>query len=424
MIVNHEHSSYFNPSIVITQQNWATTLICNSTRSRRQTPLSGSSHAVIVIEGVKESGKYFRKIVHLTGPDSTNETNTTVFRGSCCSMGMQRIGEVKISDITDKPNVFHTHKSPTWLRSAEKVRDLLHRAELEKNRPFEFPRPFSIFGNRSIFSNDLETFKITDPLIAAIANCDKKLFLKLYDRVKKCRDGAEPGITRLNENYFYPLEDEYPHYCGPGHPDGGYNIVTSVINNLWNDYVRPLTFGEKVIYEFERPPQWRSRISDNRVVEIMELFKEAQTSEERDRLIEHAPQLEKDFFTLAKERIERMLRLKKEELLDTGTILWWDGYGKRVNNLVTKIILKHSELEERVTNFKRAFNESPISSCCHLLLTIYNSTDLCILTPDSCFTWAREKLRLIDVEIEDTGMESCISPTKCYLTSVNSGCCN
>jgi hypothetical protein len=51
-----------------------------------------------------------------------------------------------------------------------------------------------------------------------------------------------------------------------------------------------------------------------------------------------------------------------------------------------------------------------------ILKLIAEHANLIPLTPDSCFTWAREKLTIIDVEIPDVGIEFLISPTKRYLT--------
>jgi hypothetical protein len=107
--------------------------------------------------------------------------------------------------------------------------------------------------------------------------------------------------------------------------------------SLWNDYVRPLTFLEEVISELERPSQWRFCISGDRVCKIMDLFKAAQTSEERERLIEEAPQLEKKFFILAKGRVENSLKSHQEWLINTSAFLGWKGYGKRVNDVVVRI---------------------------------------------------------------------------------------
>lgn len=410
------YKSYFNSNLEINREIWATTLVCNSTSSCGGKPSSsGNNHAMIIVEGVKDSGEYFRKRVHLLGPASTDEKNPVAFRGSKCCMGMQRIGRVEIEDRTHRTTEHHTHKSQTWLRSAEKVQNLMRQAELERDKPSEFPRPFSILGNKSVLTSDLETFKITDPLVAAIADCNKEIFLKLYDRVKKCRDGV--GIERLNERYFYPMNHLYRD------DDGGYNIARHATWCVWDENRVHLP-SLLEFFMLEDPPFcWRSRISGDRMCEIADLFKSTETSEDRERLIEEAPQQEKEFFVSVKKKFEDMLRWHQHGLTNTRTFLGWKGYGKRVNDLCAKIIFKYPELEERVTAFMHEFGESPISTCCQLLLTIFNSTDLCVLTPDSCFTWAREKLTLIDVEMPSMGIDSCVSLTKCYLTPIKRGCC-
>jgi len=139
------------------------TMICNSTSSNKPaTSSSGNNHAVLAVEGIKKTGEAFRQILHLIGPFSHKQPNEVIFKGGCCYAGMLRIGEVKTSNV----KFFrYTHKSETWIRSADKARAMRHVIKEERDNPAAFPRPFSIFGNRSLLTRDLKTFKITNPLL-------------------------------------------------------------------------------------------------------------------------------------------------------------------------------------------------------------------------------------------------------------------
>lgn len=399
------YASYFDDNVFINRDNWAVTMICNSESSGQQVSFFGNNHAMLVVESIKKSGELFRQIIHLTGPASVQQPNEVMFLGSYCYVGMLRIGKVLLSskNIT---NVSYTHKSETWLRSAEKVRIMRRDAKKERDHPSEFPRPFSIFGNRSVFTSHLETFKITDPLVNALANSDKKLFLRLYDRTQKCRDGLSPGIERLKEPYFNPLIDPYP-YSYRSHGDGGYNIVQSVAWHVWDQ--GGINENQNLIDRvlLKQNFCWRSHISDKRFSEIADLFKKTISSEEREQLIQDAPENEKRFFITVRDRFEKSIKSYNDYIR---------GY---FNKAAQKILRKYPQLEDRVHNLQSYCEEDAISTCNQLLMTIYEHSDLCRMKPDSCFTWACEKLKLIDVEIANKGIEFIISPTKMYLSPVN-----
>ncbi len=163
-----------------------------------QACLSGSNHAELVIESIKKTGQLLRQRVHFIGPCSTKQPNAVVFEGSGCFVGKLRAGTVLITK--HKEVVDFTHKSQTWLRSAEKVRLLRRDAKKERDNPLEFLRPFSILGNRSIFTAYLDTYKIIDPLVSAIANCDFGLFrgfMRSQRRLEK-----KPGVINFRANQW------------------------------------------------------------------------------------------------------------------------------------------------------------------------------------------------------------------------------
>jgi hypothetical protein len=95
------------------------------------------------------------------------------------------------------------------------------------------------------------------------------------------------------------------------------------------------------------------------------------------------------------------------------------SFNSRIQKLAHKISRDYPKLTERVNELVSNFNKDPLKTYRDLLYTIYENTDLRPIKPDSCFTWAQEKLALIDVEMEKKWFESILSPTKCYIHPIH-----
>jgi hypothetical protein len=217
--------SYFDASVLVDRDHSAVTMICDSNRAK--------NHALLAVEMIDENQSLTIHFVHLKGLFSHQNPNKGVFQGCCCSTGFRRMGIVEIRDMTGK-TIDYTHKSSTWIRSAEKVQDLMRRAELERDNPSEFPRPFSIFGNKSILTSDLDTFKITNPLVAAIANCNKTLFKWLYRTAKETIKKYP-----LDERYQHPNNIDNPNFIPWGGilwGENGVDLIDAAIEELKNEY--------------------------------------------------------------------------------------------------------------------------------------------------------------------------------------------
>lgn len=405
------YASYFNPDILITRDYWAITMICNSESSGRPAISSGGSHAMLVLEKVKKTGEFFRQVIHLVGPGAHKEPkNGVAFLGCPFYAIHNRVGDVLfLKDGKHIQDARYTHKSETWLRAADKVRVMRREAKLERDNPTIYPRPFSIFGDRSVLTKDLETFKITDPFIAAFAYCDKLLFLKFFDRVQKCRDGLSPGIERLHERYFNPLEDNDLYACGD-HADGGYNVAKVSTFAVWKSWQRVGNVVDNIGNWFgpeflgrERNLRLRNNISEERAVEIANLFAHSETPQNREKLIQSAPDHEKKFFVTVKARFEQQLK-------DLNAYILSD-----FKSVKLKIVSTYPALNERVQDFMNVCEKDALRACRQIMWLIHEHASLCRITPDSCFTWAREKLLLVDVELTDVGTERLLSPTKMYL---------
>jgi len=393
------YPSLLNSNIYIYRDNWAVTMICNSQSSNRPATSSfGDNHAMLAIEGVKKSGEVFRQFVHLMGPLSTQEQRG-VFIGSSCVYTLQRIGAVEIK--SNIKSYRYTHKSETWVRPADQVRLMRREAKQERDRPSEFPRAFSIFGNRSIFSTDLKAFKITDPTVTKIASVNKALLKYFYNTAKQCIETYTHTI--FDDPYFFAETGLFIKGCG-------FNIVNKAIEEMSAE----VTGNGKTTIE------WKYKLGAKRIKEIRIAFLETKTTKDRENLIiETEKKFDKAQEILG--AIDISDKRDKDIRFQTLLIQQIDYHTNNCSKLIKKYFDKVSaELDAETTKeLLESCNGDMLCVYRKVLKLVADHTDLQFLKPDSCFTWAREKLSIVDVALEDVGIEHIISPTKMYLEAVN-----
>ena len=405
MAINTTYHSHFNDQIVISQDQWAVTMICNSRISilNITNRFLGNNHALLMIEGVTKANDVFVKKIHLMGEaekkeKKENDPNKVVFKGLSGGFSrMERLGRVLIEDRTGEP-LHHTHKSETWLRSSDQVQQMIDEAVREKDFPMKYPRPFSILGDKSILTVKLETFEIRDPFINMLANADKSRFEKLYKRVEACRDGDVGGIKRLKDRYFYPLKDADPNYNGRGKGNGGISIVGKTFSILWFRYIEKadLSLGNGYSVTMNAPIR----------IHIQKLFEACKTPKEIDRAIHRFTRYEAVRVFL--KRGNRWLSAEMAEM--SYAIL------KDFRRWSKKAIVMFPKMKNEIDAWMVDFEEDGLAACRHFMIRIYKKVTLNPpLEADSCFTWARKKLTIIDVNLEDVGIESVISATKLYI---------
>ncbi len=393
------HCSKFDNSISIDKDNWAVTVYCNSHCSHKTANfVFGNHHALIAIEGVEKTGDVFRQFIHLKGPNNCNNSNIALFLGSNCYCFHGRIAKVKIEPAPDG-EYRYTHKSKTWLIIAEKVITMRAKAQEEQDNPAKFPIPFSFFGNQSILPPNLEVFVIDDnPFIVAISKCDKYLFTMLYDKVLKCR---ERGIELLENRCYYP---------GSILGKFGFDAVKESIDELSLSVKNHNATTFEKLSEFLNPQNspfsWQKLLSSEKIEKIKTLFYENQTAAERQRVIENFTTDEKEFYFILSEKVEAKLDRYNREIL---------AYSDRIHSLVGQLLIDHPILTESLQNFTQLFKTDPLAAYRQLLSMIDKSTQLVPIKPDSCLTWARKKLKIVDIELPDVGLEALVSPTKMYL---------
>lgn len=369
--------SYFNATIPVTKESWSVTMICDSKTSS----ISLSNHAQLVIEGIKNNGALFRQIIHLTGQTSMQPEVPVAFIGSGHVLGMRRMGQVRIHDVTNK-EIHYTHKSVTWVRKSTKVAKMLKAAEIEMENPALNPIPFFICGKGAEWTSKLDTFKISCPFVNFLANSDMKIFIKFYERVQKIVNGTSSGIERLNDPYFYPLEDDN---------EGGYDIAQKATATIWNK-------------------SFKKQVSKERSLEVAALLSKASSEHAIEKLILNASEKEKPFFIGANEQIKKDLMQCQKKISSY--------FNRYYQKLVQTSSAMPEEIQLRVETLSKEFDCNPLNACQQLMLAIYKHVTQVSLQPHSCFTWACEKLVIIKAFMPTIGIESIVSITKLYLKPV------
>lgn len=139
-------SSSVNPKTTITPDSWAVTLICDKK----------NFHARLIFEGMttNDSNSYFFQVAELLGNKGLNSCGW----GSWNALNPSNSGNVEISarKPRNKFKIKYRKKSETWVRSRDKVEEVLRGITSEKTGGV----PFHICGNKSIFSKSAEIYEI------------------------------------------------------------------------------------------------------------------------------------------------------------------------------------------------------------------------------------------------------------------------
>jgi hypothetical protein len=168
--------SQIDPSVEVNEKLWAVTLIVDSS----------VFHARLLIEGVEKGFGPFFRTTDLKRPCINTDPNAIP---NCCFLSI-KFGTVYLSEKKHPPIDLTkwTGKTDTWSRSREQVELMIAKIEEEVPKSIEekkFPTPkhqipFSIFGRRSVFTNEVEFFETEHPELLKIQKEDPKKFAELY----------------------------------------------------------------------------------------------------------------------------------------------------------------------------------------------------------------------------------------------------
>lgn len=172
--------SQLDPSITLSEDPWAVTMIKRAK----------GNHAMLIIEGLDKDNNFIL-MAHLSGLRSL-ATKDVSDNGSKCLYSNK--GRADVIDITKK-KIKYGAKSETWLRSREKVELMLATVRKEKEeaeKEGENPTPFSIFGNKSIFTRDQKGYYINNPVIQALFDADSFAFDNVF-KISRCPEDKIAG---------------------------------------------------------------------------------------------------------------------------------------------------------------------------------------------------------------------------------------
>lgn len=177
--------SQLDSSIALSDEQWAVTMI----RKRR------NNHAMLIVEGTTNN-VVFKKMGHLTGALSW-------VRGDCAQNGSKclysRQGIVRTKDWS-KIEIEYGSKSETWTVSRDKAEKMWARIILEEQdytlNQGKIPQPFSILGNRSIFSSDYKSYEISNRELEGLLKDNPNMFEEVVEMSQQPTETMESTIDR------------------------------------------------------------------------------------------------------------------------------------------------------------------------------------------------------------------------------------
>jgi hypothetical protein len=369
--------SFFDKNVHITKDQSATTLCCAIGRGSRN-----SSHAQIWIEQINENDELKRYFMHLRGPKFTEHTRDENFNGYSCKLGMSTQGVVEVRDDRHFENVKFSGKSETWLREANKVEQMVELARREQNDPHSIPKAFSIFGSKSVFSTKVGAYKTDDESVKFLINAHKSLFKTLFRAAHETANKL--GAKALSDFNVVPVG-------GLLWGANSYNIVDRAIKiaQIETEYFWEGSYDGEVTTNYL---SWESLLGKGSISSLASSLKMCKS-------IEEAQQCVKRIDLQGFERIVLSRLLEQVEKVE-----------KKVEKIYAKIS-KHLDFPKDLVKG----NETFFSYYKKLVRRLYKNCEKTSLIPDNCFTWARDKLELIDVELGSKPSDKWCANTRKYL---------
>lgn len=430
-----KYSSFFNSEIIITQDYSAVTMICAEPKSKcggKSQPTS--RHAQLIIEKINKNGALHRFIMELEGPSSSRRRNEAL---NGCTTNAVVYSNGAIIHVHDKSlnQVRYSHKSETWRQKADVVEKMINQAKNEMDNPLAYPNAFSIFGSKSIFSSQVSTYQTDHPFLKQLLLVNKSLFKFLYKTSKATIE--KYGKKMLKNPAFIPYTTFFSGECGV-------NVVSNAI--YLASHSSGAFIGTKTVYSGKGNERTENvyeilskTIGEQTVSEIESFLKLAKNNEERKNIIDRIKEKykkqaeESDFKEMSAWDIlnNKIMRLKIDSLIKKQE--WEIKFAEKTLNSIFEETNEYAEI------FKKYFDKTPViienknvsqemlDSFKGDYIALYRKTlrivakhsDLKYLQPHNCFTWAREKLKMIGVKIKEKKSEKYWANTRDYLTPKN-----
>jgi hypothetical protein len=192
--------SYMNPSLEITESQWAVSIVVENKFL--------SLHTLLIIETLQKNERINFK-AHLMGPGSSGEfkEHRAAFKDLnspyYCYGNVPKVDIVRIRSMIDLSRYRPNYE--TWSVDRERVQNLMHRIEEEKAHPETLTRPFHIFGENSIFAPKKVVFDIDDEELLKMRQEEPNKFMKLYTFFEERKGFQAAAIDDWNTSMKYPF---------------------------------------------------------------------------------------------------------------------------------------------------------------------------------------------------------------------------
>lgn len=223
--LRYSYPSYFDPSKMISEDQWAITLI---------------EHSDLVVEGINEEGDRFRKVFTFSTNYGIWHDKNWLVKGVHCYYNYVKAGGLQVRNLKVNEQIHFTSKSETWIEKREYVIHLLDQAKGVKPSPvipskvssesgnvfedlddenvngllehamfsFEISEPthlssFSLFCRKSLITQEVEFFKVQNKELQEIYEKNETLFFDLVDQ------SPNYDISQLRDDEFNPFTGDY-----------------------------------------------------------------------------------------------------------------------------------------------------------------------------------------------------------------------
>lgn len=346
--------SYLDPSVSLDENSWGVTM----TRARR------SFHATIIVERIWNSNDKTvnMAVAHLVGPTLCKDIEVV----KDCYSGYGKMGIIEVKEKADPTRIRYSSKSKTYCVSREKVEVMWAQIKKEEANQNEHPVPFSIFGRESFITKNREYFEISHPELRELYQENPLKFSYLYDlyventSIKTGRWGNPwhvQDITRSSSLLYSPLH--YIEFAVAGAQKASEETERLYLKNQTHIKMVSFAFGVYLICSFCS--------------------------------------------------IKLPLQLEEKGRLSSIPSQAFLGMMSKVYSLFFKLFVNSSApIAQWIIQKKAAQNK-------HHLELIEKFVKRKFIDPDSCFTWAREKLQLLDIDMGVCKSDRLIAVTGLYI---------
>ena len=377
------YPSFFNENLTFGREKCAITLIC---------PQENDTHADLIIEKINKNEN--KKIYKLSFYNSGTSGQTFCFS--------QIAPEIKIIKSDSTNTILFSRSTNTWIIDADKAKTLIKIAKKELHDPIEYPTAFSFYGNKSIFSPYIEKIKISNSSdLKKLYQTHPSFYRELVDISNACINKHKVGMNIFRSVFFVPTME------------GGYFIDSESFDEIG---------GETDHYQTNSDSEGNQYYSKVTVKEHLGSFVYGMKTEIRN--INNLEEL-KNYCEMIRIRFEKADK-EMGGISISGTryecIKFISSVIQNIHNrfkdvnLVVLRIFKNLKKSTFLENIISSCKSDYLMACKKLLIMVHDNSEIIRFKGHNCFTWAREKMRMVNVELGEKFSDKIIANPKWYTT--------